>query len=452
MTALTREAIKKFRESVRGDALSPSDAGYDAARKLWNAMFDKRPALIVRCAGTADVMQSVRFAREQDLVVSVRAGGHSLAGKSVCDDGLVIDLSHMKGIRVDPVRGTAQAQPGLLLSEFDRETQAFGLATTAGIVSHTGIAGLTLGGGYGWLAGKYGLTCDNLLSADVVTGDGRLLTASANENEDLFWGLRGGGGNFGIVTSFEYRLHPVGPVLGGMVLYPLKKAKEVLRVFHEFSRTAPDEVSTAAVVLTGPDGNPAVALAACYCGALDQGEEVLKPLRTLGSPLADLIAPRRYVEMQSLLDETFLPGRFRYEKARMIRNLSDGLVEVLVAYGRTMPTPLSLIYFQQLHGAASRVGVNETAFPHRYDHYQCGVHGATENPSDSEKIILWARECWKALQPFAEQAVYANVLAVDEDDRVRAALGPNYALLVALKNKYDPTNFFRLNANIKPTV
>ena len=209
MTALSREAIKKFRESVRGDVLSPGDAGYDAARKLWNAMFDKRPALIVRCAGTADVMQSVRFAREQDLVVSVRAGGHSLAGKSVCDDGLVIDLSHMKGIRVDPVRGTAQAQPGLLLSEFDHETQAFGLATTAGIVSHTGIAGLTLGGGYGWLAGKYGLTCDNLLSADVVTADGRLLTASANENEDLFWGLRGGGGNFGIVTSFEYRLHPV---------------------------------------------------------------------------------------------------------------------------------------------------------------------------------------------------------------------------------------------------
>ncbi len=452
MTALSREAIKEFRESVRGDVLSPGDAGYDAARKLWNAMFDKRPALIVRCAGTADVIHSVRFAREQDLVVSVRAGGHSLAGKSVCDDGLVIDLSHMKGIRVDPVRGTAQAQPGLLLSEFDRETQAFGLATTAGIVSHTGIAGLTLGGGYGWLAGKYGLTCDNLLSADVVTGDGRLLTASANENEDLFWGLRGGGGNFGIVTSFEYRLHPVGPVLGGMVLYPLKKAKEVLRVFHEFSNTAPDEVSTAAVVLTGPDGNPVVALAACYCGALDQGEEVLKPLRTLGSPLADLIAPRRYVEMQSLLDETFLPGRFRYEKARMIRNFSDGLVEVLVAYGRTMPTPFSLIYFQQLHGAASRVGVNETAFPHRYDHYQCGVHGATENPSDSEKIILWARECWQALQPFAEQAVYANVLAVDEDDRVRAALGPNYDLLVALKNKYDPTNFFRLNANIKPTV
>ncbi|MFQ5926829.1 MAG: FAD-binding oxidoreductase [Terriglobia bacterium] len=445
-------AIQELKNRLRGELLLPVDDGYEAARKIFNAMFDKRPALIVRCAGTGDVIHSVQFAREQGPVVSVRAGGHSLAGKSVCDDGLMIDLSRMKGIRVDPIRRTARAEPGPKLGEFDRETQAFGLATTLGVASITGIAGLTLGGGYGWLAGKFGLACDNLLSVDVVTAEGRWLTASASENEDLFWGIRGGGGNFGIVTSFEYQLHPVGPVLGGMVLYPLNQAKEVLPLFHEFSSTAPDEVSTVSVLLTGPDGNPAVAAAACYCGPLDQGEKVLKPLRTLGSPLADLIAPRPYAEMQTLVDEMYLPGRFRYEKASNIRHLSDVLVEVLVAYVRTKPTPLSHIYLQQLHGAASRVGASETAFPHRYDHYQCGVHGASENPADSEKITLWARECWQALQPFAERAVYANVLGPDEDDRVRAAVGPNYDRLVALKNKYDPTNFFHFNQNIKPTV
>ena len=288
-TTLGEASIGKFQGSLRGEVLRPDDDGYDAARTVWNGMVDKRPALIGRCTGAADVIRCVRFAREHDLLASVRGGGHNYSGRSVCDHGLMIDLSPMKGIRVDPVRRTAQAEAGLRLGELDYETQAFGLATPLGINTDTGIAGLTLGGGYGWLGGKYGLACDNALSVDVVTADGELMTASANENEDLFWGVRGAGANFGIVTSFHYQLHPVGPVLGGLVLYPMTEAKDVLRFYDEFSSTCPDEVTTLALLLTTPDGIPAVGIAACYCGPLDQGEEVLRPLRTFSSPLADFI-------------------------------------------------------------------------------------------------------------------------------------------------------------------
>lgn len=452
-TLLEETAVKRLKASLRGELLCSSDHGYDSARKVWNGMIDKRPALIARCAGTADVIQCVLFAREHDLLVSVRGGGHNYAGKSVCDNGLMIDLSPMKGMRVDPVWRTAWAQPGLKLGEFDRETQAFGLATTLGINTDTGIAGLTLGGGYGWLAGKYGLSCDNLLSVDVVAADGRLVTASASENEGLFWGVRGAGANLGIVTSFEYRLHPLGPVLGGMVLYPINKGKETLHFFDQFSSACPDELSLAALLLTAPDGNPAVAIAACYCGPLDQGEKILQPLRTFSPPVADLIAPRPYVEMQTLFDEAWPPGRLYYHKGHMIRNLTEAAIETLIAYGRAMPTPLCSIYFQHLHGAASRVSGGDMAFPHRYDHYNLGIHPATVNPADSEKMTHWARECWQAMQPFVERAVYVNLLedALEEGEhRVREAYGPNYERLAKLKNKYDPTNFFRLNQNIRP--
>lgn len=448
-------AIQQFKANLRGELLRPGDPGYDDARRVWNGMIDKRPGLIARCTGAADVIQSVQFAREHELLVAVRGGGHNYAGKSVCDDGLMIDLSPMKGIRVDPRRRTARAQPGLKLGEFDRETQAFGLATTLGVNTDTGIAGLTLGGGCGWLGGKYGLACDNVISMDVVTATGKLLTASATENEGLFWGLRGAGANLGIVTSFEYQLHPVGPVLGGMVLHSLSKAKEVLRFFDEFSHMAPDEVTTNGLLLTAPDGTPAVATVACYCGPLDKGEKALKPLRTFSPPLADLIAPQPYVVMQTLFDEAWPPGRLYYHKGHNIRALNDGAIETLMAYAQMMPTPVSSIYFQQVHGASSRVPANATAFPHRYHYYNSGVHPATDNPTDCDKMIRWARECWQALQPFAERALYVNLLedAVEEgEQRVREAYGPNYERLVALKNKYDPTNFFRLNANIKPTV
>ncbi len=447
--------FEKFRSSLRGELLLSSDEGYDAARKVWNGMIDKRPALIARCAGEADVIQCVRFAREHDLLVSVRGGGHNYAGKSVCDGGLMIDLSPMKGIRVDPERRVAQAQAGLRLGEFDRETQAFGLATTLGVNTDTGIAGLTLGGGYGWLAGKYGLACDNLLSVDLVTADGELVTASASENEDLFWGMRGAGANFGIATSFEYQLHPVGPVLGGMVLYPMSRGHEALRFFHDFSTACPDEVTTLGLLLTAPDGSPAVAIAACYCGPLDQGEEILKPLRTFGPPLADLIGPKPYVEMQTLFDEAQPPGRLYYNKGSIISNLSEEAIDTLIAYARTMPTPLCSIYFEQLHGAAGRAGAVATAFPHRYDHYLFGAHPATDDPADCQNMTLWARECWQAMQPFVEPDLYVNLLedALEEGEhRILEAYGANYERLVAVKNKYDPTNFFRLNANIKPTV
>ncbi len=447
--------IDKFATGLRGELLRPRDHGYESARKVWNGMVDKRPASIVRCAGTADVIESVRFAREHDLLVSVRGGGHNYAGKSVCHGGLMIDLSPMKGIRVDLARHTARAQAGLRLGEFDRETQAFGLATTLGVNTDTGIAGLTLGGGYGWLGGKHGLACDNVLSVDMVTADGRLVTASANEHQDLFWGVRGAGANLGIVVSFEYQLHPVGPVLGGMVIYPLTQGRQVLSCFDEFSSTCSDEVSTAALLLTAPDGNPAVGLAACYCGPLDHGEKLLKPLRTFAQPLADFIAPQPYVKIQTLFDEAWPPGRRYYNKSSVLRHFNEAAIETLLAYGRALPTPLSAIAFQQLHGAASRVGAGDTAFPHRYDHFSVYVHPATDDPAESEKIVRWGRECWDAIQPFVDRAVYVNALedALDEGlHRVREAYGPNYERLAALKRKYDPTNFFTGNQNVGLTV
>jgi FAD/FMN-containing dehydrogenase len=448
---VSESRIGELASSLRGRIIRPGDGDYDDARRVWNGMIDNRPALIARCAGTADVVDCVRFAREHDLLVSVRGGGHNYAGKSVCDGGLMIDLRPMKGIYVDPARRTARAQAGLELGEFDRETQAFGLATTLGVAPDTGIAGLTLGGGYGWLAGKYGLACDNLLSAEVVTADGRVVTASAGENEDLYWGLRGAGANLGIVTSLEYQLHEVGPVLGGVVMYPITIGKEALRFFDEFSSTCPDEVTLIGNLITTPDGIPAVAIAACYCGPLDEGERVLKPLRTFAQPLADLFAPQPYVQKQ--FDDSLPPGRFYYNKSSIIRRLNEAAIEVFLDLARTMPTPLSVIGIQQLHGAASRVGADETAFPHRYDHHSLWIHPVTEDPADSQRMIRWAQEAWEALQPFVEKASYVNTLGDDEgEQRVQEAYGLNYAKLVELKNKYDPTNFFRLNANIKPTV
>lgn len=449
---LSEPAIHEFKACLRGQLLVPGDEGYDSARKVFNAMIDKRPALILRCAGPSDVIEGVKFARQNNLQLSVRGGGHSVAGKAVCEGGLMLDLSPMKGIRVDPVRRTAQVQPGLTLGEFDRETQAFGLATTLGIVTLTGIAGLTLGGGIGWLNGKHGLACDNLLSADVVTADGRFLTASAAENEELFWGLRGGSGNFGIVTSFEYQLHPVGPVLGGMVLYPLGKAKEVLRFYHEFASACPDELSTAAALLTAPDGNPAVAIAVCYCGPPHEGEKILKPLKSFGAPVADLIRPMPYVEVQKMLDAAFPTEQQHYWKSNFLRDLSEAAIETMTAYTANRPSPSSLVVLQQMHGAASRVGPTETAFTHRYKQYDWMILSMWPDPAESETNIRWTREFYEAMQPFVERGVYVNNLGEEGDERVRAAYGPNYDRLVALKNKYDPTNFFSLNQNIKPTV
>lgn len=450
--AVLREAaIAALGDALHGELLRPGGDGYDRTRKVWNGLVDKRPALIARCADADDVAHCVRFAREHGLVVAVRGGGHNIAGRCVCEGGLMVDLSPMKGIHVDPARRTVRAGAGLRLGELDRETQAFALATTMGIATDTGIAGLTLGGGYGWLAGRYGLACDNLLCVEVVTAEGQLVTASESENADLFWGVRGGGGNFGVVTSFEYKLHAVGPVvLGGIVLLP--PTKEALRFFDEFSSTSPDELSTAGLLSTAPDGTPALAVVACHCGSVDEGERALEPLRSFGPPLVDMIEPRSYVEMQGLTDEGWPPGRLYYWKSSLVRTLGDDAIEALLEYAARRPTPLSVIYLQQLHGAASRVGGADTAFPHRFDHYNCGAMLETEDRAGTAEGVRWSRECWEAMQAFAERGNYVNDLGDEGEQRVREAYGPSFERLRALKDKYDPTNFFHLNQNIRPTA
>src|SRR5262245_3109755 len=349
-------AVDGFKAGLLGRTIRPGDDAYDEARKVWNGMFDRRPALIARCAGTADVISAVNFARDRGLEVAVRGGGHSFPGHSVCDGGLVIGLSPMKGIRVDHATRTVRAQPGVKWIEFDHETQAFGLATTGGTVSDTGIAGLTLGGGLGWLSSKHGLTVDNLISADVVLADGRLVTASAAENQDLFWGLRGGSGNFGVVTSFEYQLHPVGPtILGGMVAYPLGRAKEVLRFYQQFIKAAPDDLTTYAAFVTPPGGETVVALLCCYCGPLDTGEEVVRPLRSLGLPAQDLLGPMPYLAQQRLMDDGFPAGSYYYTKADFLADLTDEVIDVFAEYAATKPSPLSGVLVQTVSGAAGRV-------------------------------------------------------------------------------------------------
>ncbi len=440
--------IQGFAAALRGDLIRPEDDRYGAARAVFNAMVDRRPALIVRCASVADVMRGVEFARSHDLPLSIHGGGHSVAGKAVCDGGLMLDLSSMKGIRVDPVRRTAEAQGGLTLGEFDHETQAFGLATTLGVVSVTGIAGLTLGGGLGWLNGLHGLACDNLISAEVVTADGRLLRATEEENEDLFWGIRGGGGNFGVVTSFGYRLHPVSTVLAGGLSYPLAKAHEVLRFYHEFASGCPDELSTTASLGVTPDG--VIGVSVCYCGPLEEGERVLRPLREFGSPLADNIEPMAYTTLQNSPDAGFPPGRRHYWKSSYLKELGEEAIEIMAEYVSEMPSPATGVGLQQMHGVASRVDPTATAFPHRDEHYDFLILSQWADPAESERNVEWTRSLFEAMEPFFGEGVYVNNLGDEGEDRVRAAYGANYERLLDLKGKYDPTNLFRLNQNIPP--
>ena len=444
-------AIEELKAGLRGQLLRPGDDAYDEARKLWNGIFDRRPALIARCAGTADVIRAVNFARDNALPAAVRGGGHSIPGHSVCDGGLVIDLSPMKAIRVDPRGRTARAQPGVKWIEFDHETQAFGLATTGGTASDTGIAGLTLGGGLGWLSSKCGLTVDNLISADVVLADGRFQTASATENQDLFWGLRGGSGNFGVVTSFKYQLHAVGPtILGGIVAYPLPKAKEVFRFYREFNKAAPDELTIYAGFLNPPGGDTVVAFVCCYCGPLDKGEKIIRPLRSVCPPVVDMLGPLPYVAQQRLFDAGFPAGSYYYTKTDFLADLPDEAIEVIAEYAATMPSPLSGLLIQTIRGAASRVASDAMAFPHRKFPYGPTIFSQWIEAADVEKNVRWTRDFWKALHSFAGGGVYVNDLSHDDEDVVRHAYGANYERLVALKMKYDPDNFFRLNPNIKP--
>jgi len=448
---LDETAIQAFGTGLSGALLCPDDDHYETARRVWNGMINRKPSLIVHCAGVADVINAVNFASTHHLLVSVRGGGHNVTGNSVCDGGIVIDLSGMKGIRVDPVKRMVWVEAGLTLGEFVRESQAFGLGTTVGTVTTTGLSGLTLGGGMGWLMGKYGLAIDNLLAVDLVTADGQMVRASASEHPDLFWGVRGGGGNFGIVTAFQFQLHPVGLLLAGMVVHPLSKAQEVLRFYREYSRTAPDELTAYAALVTTPDGLPAIAIVLCYCGPLDEGERLVEPVRKFGPPLADQIGPMAYLNLNSMLDAAFPAGRSCYEKASTLKALSDEAIETIADYGAAFTSPFSAVLIQHVHGAASRVGPSETAFAQREESYVMNMI-ALWDEGEANTHIGWARTFWTAVEPFAASGVYVNYLGNEGEERIRASYGANYSRLVTLKNTYDPTNLFRMNQNIKPAL
>ena len=455
--------FERLAESFRGELLLPSSPGYDAARRIWNGAIDRHPGCIACCTGVADAVAAVRFARERDLLVAVRSGGHGVAGHAVCDGGLVIDLSPLKGVRVDPQARTARVQAGVLWGELDRETQLHGLATVGGIVTHTGIAGLTLGGGLGWLMRKYGATVDSLLSVDVVTADGNLVTASADENPDLFWCVRGGGGNFGIVTSFEYRLHELGPiVLAGPVFYSLEDGRAVLRFYREFADGAPDELTTIfELSMAQPlpflpaevHGKPIVMVGACYAGPPQEGLEVVRPLKEFGDPIADLLEPKPYLALQSMFDPFVPHGWHRYWKSVELPRLTDDAIDTLVEQASAQTSPKSYCIVFQLGGMLSRVGRDETAFTQRDAAYNVNINAVwTPEDPDAERHIQWARDYFAAMQPHARDRVYLNFLGDEGPHRVRQAYGSaTYDRLAELKATYDPDNFFRLNQNIHPS-
>lgn len=450
---LAETAVADFAGKLRGELIRPGDPAYDDARLVWNGMIDRRPALIVRCAGVADVLSAVAFARDSGLPAAVRGGGHSAAGNGVCDDGIVIDLSRMKGIRVDPVACTARAEPGVTWGEFDAETQAFGLATTGGIISTTGIAGLTLGGGIGWLMRKHGLTCDNLLSADIVTADGRFLHASDTEHADLFWALRGGGGNFGVVTSFEYRLHPVDQVLAGAVTWPFSQAADVFRFFRAFTAAAPDELTCYINLPGDPEHGAVVAVDACYTGSIAAGQTALGPLRGHGSPLRDDIAPMRYRDFNTTDPAAVFPhGDRNYWKSSFLRELSDDAIAALITRLSVAPSlDTCFLVVEHMGGAINRVGPEETAFPHRDSEYNLVVAASGFAAEDDADHIAWVRDTWTAMQPFSRDAVYLNYLGDEGAERVKSAYGAaTYDRLARIKAKYDPDNLFRVNQNIRP--
>ena len=457
---LDPESIEQLRSVFRGEVITPGDVSYEEHRKVWNGSIDRRPDLIARCAGVADVRGAVRFARDRDLLVAVRSGGHSFPGLSVCDGGMVVDLSLMKGVRVDPARQRVRAQAGVLLGELDRETQAFGYAVPSGIVTHTGMAGLTLGGGIGWIMRKYGLSVDNLTSVDVVTADGDFVTATDRENADLFWGLRGGGGNFGIATEFEFQMHPLGPqVVAGPVFWPVAQTRDVLHFYRDWVQNCPDELMTIVVQRKAPDlpvvprevvGQLILAVIACYAGDIAEGQQVVQPLKDFGEPVLDLCVPKPYLVHQRLLDPSFRHGNWYYVRSCDVAALSDEVIEVMVEYGQQITSPVSSIALWQMGGAVARVDDDATAFHGRQVGFTFNINGNTRTAEGFEDQRQWARRYWDALSPY-HTSVYVNFLMEEGEERVRQAYGAEkYERLKALKRKYDPTNFFRLNQNISP--
>lgn len=454
------EAIESLRQSLRGALLRPGDPGYDVSRTIWNAMIDRKPALIVRCAGTADVRVAVEFARRNRLLTAIRGGGHNIAGTAVCEGGFMIDLSGMKSVRIDPNARVAHVEPGATLADFDHEAQAFGLATPLGINSTTGVAGLTLGAGFGWLSRKYGMSIDNLLAVDVVTADGRLLRANEKENSDLFWALRGGSGNFGVVTRFEFRLHPVGPnVFSGLIVYPLSEATSALRKFRTYVKTLSDETTVWVVLRKAPPlpflppevhGKEIIAFCVFHAGDPEQGRKALEPVRQFGKMLGEHIGVQPYAAWQKAFDPLLTPGARNYWKSHNFVDMSEGAIDVAVRSATQLPSAQCEVFFGLLGEATTRVSPNAMAYSHRNALYVMNVHGRWDNSSEDSKCIEWARSVYRDMIPHATGGVYVNFLTEDESDRVKAAYGPHYERLQTIKKKYDPENLFRMNQNIQP--
>lgn len=448
------DAVADVATTFSGKLLDPTDAGYDEARRVHNGLVDKRPALIARCCGVADVVDAVNLTRKLGLEVAVRGGGHNVAGRATVDGGLVIDLTPMKGIHVDPKNRTVRAQGGVTWAELNRETQLHGLAVTGGVVSSTGIAGLTLGGGVGWLMGKHGLALDNLRSVQIVTAEGKTSQASKDEEPDLFWAVRGGGGNFGVVTSFEFQLHPVGPmVTGGLIAHPFDCARDLLRFFRDCTVSLPDEHTIFGGLIHAPDrsGTKLAVLVTCHCGSLGAGERALRTLKQFGSPVMDALGPMPYCQLNSMLDPAYPKGALNYWKSSFLRELSDEAIDTMIECFARCPTPMGQLLMEHLHGAATRVPVNDTAFPHRSQGYNFLVLCEWIEQADNDRCIAWARETYAQMEPFFASGRYVNYLGDDETgEPVAAAYGPNYRRLQQLKAKYDPKNFFRMNQNIRP--
>lgn len=434
--------------------LRNGDAGYDEARRVWNGMIDRRPAVIARCRSADDVVDAIALARADGLEIAVCGGAHSTAGLSVCQGGLMIDLSPMTHLQVDPSARTVRAQPGLRWKQLDEATQAYGLATTGGTVSDTGIAGLALGGGMGWLAGRYGLTCDNLLAAEIVTADGARLRACEAENPDLFWALRGGGGNFGVITAFEFRLHRVGPTIyGGLVAHPLERAPEILSFFREYCASNPDDVTAACALMTSPEGDRIIAIAACHCGSLAEGEKALRPIKEFGPPVLDQLGPMPYSALQTAMDDIFPRGRRYYWKSALSTELRDEFIAMLPEQYAGAPSPHSLFLLFQIGNAACRVPADATAFAHREARWDAALLSGWDNPDDDEEQIAWTRQTYEAWRPCCSDASYTNMLSSDDPKAsIRSSYGSAYRRLAEIKAQYDPDNLFKMNANVEPHI
>ena len=449
ISMLSDDRLREFSAQFRGDLLLPDTDAYETARKVWNGMIDRHPACIARCKSVADVQAAIRFGRENNLPIAVRGGGHNAAGLGVCDDGIVVDLSGMSDVVVDAERRVARAGGGVTWGAFDAATAKHGLATTGGAVSTTGIAGLTLGGGLGWLMRSYGMACDNLVGAEVVTADGQVRRASASENTDLFWALRGGGGNFGVVTQFDYQVHPVSTVLGGMLIYPLARARDMMRFYRDFTSTAPDALTVFCALMHSPDGHPIVAFVICYNGPVDEGERTIKAIRDFETPIAGEVGPMPYTALQTMLDAGFPHGLQVHWRSEFVTSIPDALIEATVSSFERVPSPLSAILIEQFGGAVSRVPADATAFDQRDSAYNLVIVSRWADPADAGPNVAWARATSEAAKPFTNGRLYLNYVGPGESP-ARAFSPEKFAKLASIKKKYDPTNLFRINQNIPP--